>query len=290
MTIDIKQAVHRVLSTAGIPINPVVLSRPQTGNPMSFYQSMDFSDIEKVQAGLDSFVQMLVNGKCRAFVVSGPAGSSKTSSTTSLLKRYSPTSCVHISGTLSPIMVYIKMYRHSNPGEVIVLDDVDSLYKSLEGMNVIKAATDSGPKRMVSWLTANPLLKAWGIPNTFEFKGGMVLISNESMNSKRGSKLSVHMKAIADRLYHIPMGTDDKEEQFHQLCYYVVKQGMLRARGLSPKQESEILQYITDHYDRLPSITLRTATKLADLMQQAPSEWEALADLSLLEKKHIEIF
>lgn len=287
MQIDIKQAVNRVLSTAGIPINPLTLNASKVNNPMSFYQAMDFDKLEQAQSSLESFVQLVVSGKVRACVISGPAGSGKTSSVMRLLAQHTTERYKCISGTMSPIMIFAELYRHRKAGEVIVLDDIDSVYKSVEGMNIIKAATDSVTRRKISWLTANPLLKAWSIQNTFDYNGAVILISNEPFKASKSSKLNGHLNAIADRLFHIPMGTNDKDEQFHQLCYYVVKQGLLRSRGLSPTQEAEILQYITDHYERLPSITLRTATKLSDLMQQAPSNWKDMAELSLLTKAQI---
>lgn len=285
MKLDIKQSVNRVLSTAGIPIDPVLFNPPKASNPMSFYQAMDFDKLEQAQSGLDSFVQLVVSGKVRACVISGPAGSGKTSTVVRMLAKHSTKRYKCISGTMSPIMIYAELYRHRKAGEVIVLDDIDSVYKSIEGMNIIKAATDSVAQRKISWLTANPLLKAWGIDSTFNYDGAIILISNEPFKASKSSKLNGHLNAISDRLFHIPMGTNDKDEQFHQLCYYVVKQGLLRSRGLGPSQEAEIMQYITDHYERLPSITLRTATKLSDLMQQAPSNWKELAELSLLTKE-----
>jgi hypothetical protein len=284
MNLDIKQAVNRVLSTAGIPIEPVVLKSPNTHNPMKFYQSMDFSDLEHAHDGLESFVQMIAKGDCRAIVISGPAGAGKTSSVMRMLAQHTNKRYKCISGTLSPIMIYAEMYRYRNAGEVIVLDDIDGVYQSVDGVNIIKAATDSVAQRKISWLTASPLLKAWGIENTFKYNGAIILISNEPIAQSKSSKLNGHLKAIADRLFHIPMGTNEKEEQFHQLCFYIVKRGLLQSRGLLPQQEFEVLQYITDQYDRFPSITLRTATKLADLMKQAPEKWKELAELSLLTK------
>lgn len=282
MKLNINQSIKRTLANAGIPVTQELLGVGKPTNPMADYQSRDYSKLERAHAGLEKFLVHVVNGQRRGLIITGPAGSGKTSSVLNLLAKHTTKRYKSVSGMMSPIRIYEELYRHKNHGEVIVLDDVDSVYSSVEGMNVIKAAADTLPQRKVCWLTASPRLKAWGIPSEFEYNGAIVLISNEPPDAKKSSKLGNHLKAIVDRLAHVRMGTNDKEEQFHQLCYHVVKHGLLRSRGLTATQEAQALQYITDNFDLLPSISLRTAAKIAELMLLEPDSWRDLAAISLL--------
>lgn len=283
--IDVKNSIKNTLIAAGIPVEPTTLRKPVIDDPMSFYKSMNFSKMDKAQAALNLFIQHVASGDCRAISVTGPAGSGKTSSVMRMLANSPAKKYKCIAGNLSPIKIYAELYQHRDPGDVIVLDDVDSVYGSIEGKNIVKAAADSITQRKVSWLTASPLLKAWRIPNTFDYNGSLVLISNETLDSAKANKVGGHLKAIIDRLHPIKMGTNNKDEQFHQLCYYVVRHDLFKRLGLCSQQEFEILQYITDHYERIPSITLRTALKLAELMILEPQNWQEMASFSLLDEE-----
>jgi hypothetical protein len=59
---------------------------------------------------------------------------------------------------MSVIQLYIELYRHRAAGQIVVLDDVDSAFKTMEGINVVKAAADTVPQRRISWATSTGLL------------------------------------------------------------------------------------------------------------------------------------
>lgn len=285
MSVNIKKSIKHTLNNVGIPIVPTVLESQKANNPMAFYQSMDFSKMNKAQSVLNRFTLHAATGKLRAIAVTGPAGSGKTSSVMRMLANSPSPKYKCIAGNASPIKIYTELFFHKNPGDVIVLDDVDTVYRSDEGKNIIKAAADTIAQRKISWLTASPLLKALRIPSTFQYKGSLILISNVTLDSSKANKANVHLHAIIDRLHPVKMGTNNKEEQFHQLCYYVVHHGLFRPFGLSPQQEFEILKYITDNYQRIPSISLRTAVKLAELLTLEPEDWQEMASFSLLDEE-----
>lgn len=251
-------------------------------NPMAFYRNIDFSELDEAYNTLGTFVRHVAQGNCRGLILTGPPGVGKTSSVTSLLEQHSSKPFKVIAGNVSPFNLYVELFRHREAGEIIVLDDADSFLNAVEGINIVKAATDTTSQRQISWVTTNPMLKAWGIDKTFKYNGAVILISNERLGLHSKGRMALHLAALTDRLRHLAIGTNNKEEQFLQLCYYVVRHGLLRSRGLMPAQEREILDYIADHFDRLPRISLRTATNLAELMLLEPTGWKTMAKHSLL--------
>jgi hypothetical protein len=68
---------------------------------------------------------------------------------------------------------------YENRNATIVFDDTDSLLKDPDALNVLKGALDSYDKRIISW---NSELKDDSIPRMFQFKGGIIFISNLSMD------------------------------------------------------------------------------------------------------------
>jgi hypothetical protein len=246
------------------------------------HELMDFSDIDEAYRGLEKYVVSVATAQLRGLILTGPAGVGKTSAVIKVLKQQSHGKYKVVAGHMSVVQLYIELYRHRAAGEIVVLDDVDSAFKNMEGINVIKAATDSVPQRRVSWATSSPVLRAWNVPNVFDYSGGLILISNETERKGRTGKNAQHIAAIADRLFKVSVGSNDKDEQFRQVCYQAVRHGLLSSRGLTPQQETAILDYICEHRDSLDRISLRTATKLADLVKLDPLHWRSMARVGML--------
>jgi hypothetical protein len=246
------------------------------------YELMDFTDIEDAYLSLETYVANVASSQLRGLILTGPPGVGKTTAVVNMLKQHAQGAYKVVAGHMSVLQLYIELYRHRKSGEILVLDDVDSAFKSMEGINVIKAVTDTVPQRRVSWATTSHMLQAWGVPTAFDYSGSVILISNETERKGRSGKHAQHVSAVADRLYKVSVGSTDKDEQFRQLCYQAVRHGLLSSRGLTKQQETAVLDYVCEHKDGLDRISLRTATKIADLIKLDPLNWRSMARIGVL--------
>jgi hypothetical protein len=56
---------------------------------------------------------------------------------------------------------------------------------------------------------------------------------------------------------------------------------MLDSKGLSTDQQCVVLDYIAENLENMERVSLRTATKIANLMLIEPNYWRAMANLSI---------
>ena len=155
------------------------------------------------------------------------------------------------------------------------------MFSKIEGINLLKAAMDTKPVRRINWESTSSTVVNLGLPSGFDFKGSVVLISNIGFNRKQ-SKLQEHLDALKDRSYSLKISDGTNEELYQQVCFMVIKKGLLKAFDLSGEQQSEILDYIGLNLEKIHKISLRLAMKLAGLMKANPSGWRSMADSGLL--------
>jgi len=252
-----------------------------TSSSTKCYLDEDYSDLEKRYASVQTYVKQIATGMIHNLIVIGPAGVGKTHSVESYLNQYAKGRYKIVKGHMTPLSLYGNLFFHRDPNNILVLDDIDSVFKRIEGVNLLKAAMDTGKVRRINWESSNAL-KGVGIPNSFEFKGNVILISNVGFSAAKQSSIHAHLDALKDRSFNIVVADSTKESCFKQVCFMVLKKEMLAAFNLQHEQIFELLDYLKDHISDIEKISLRTAIKLAQLMCICPANWRDMADSGLL--------
>lgn len=275
---------------AAIPFSSILLNGEPAHNgflgvPDGFsaaYQVMDFGVLEENYANVEKYIQGICKGEFRSVIVNGPPGVGKSYSVEKYLQQYAEADTYKVAaGHMTPLSLYGNLYQYRNVGDVLVLDDIDSVFEKLEGINLLKAAMDTKPVRQINWESSSAVVVNLGLPSHFEFKGSVVLISNIGFVRKKG-KMQEHLEALKDRSYSLHISSNTKEELYQQVCFMVIKKNLLREFDIDAEQQSKILDYIGMNLDKINKISLRLAMKLASLMKANPTEWESMADSGLL--------
>ena len=239
---------------------------------------------------LDDMTQASIDGVVRGMVVTGPPGVGKSFGVEEVLEKNNlfdklagnKLRFAIEKGAASAIGLYKLLYTYSDKSNVLVLDDCDTVLYDETSLNLLKAALDSSKKRKLSWNTDSNLLRREGIPDSFEFNGSVIFITNLKFDNVRG-KIKDHLDAIMSRCHYLDLTMDTTREKILR-CKQIVADGMLNEYKFTKEEEQEVLNYIFDNKDRMREISLRMVCKVADLRKSMSSKWQAMVQATCMKR------
>ena len=248
----------------------------------------DEQAIERIAARfsiLDEMAEAVSTSKVRAMIVSGPPGIGKSYGVERALEKQNMFQDIAgssrkfevVKGAMSAIGLYKKLYEHSGKGHVVCFDDCDAILYDDLALNLLKAALDTGKKRTLHWNTESRTLMAEGMPNSFEFFGGVIFITNIKFDNVKSKKLQDHLQALQSRCHYLDLTIDsmrDRMLRIRQIC----GAGMLEKYAMGKEEEDRLVQFIFDNKHKLREISLRMVLKIADLWKMAPDRYQHLAE------------
>ena len=234
---------------------------------------------------LDEMAEAVATNKVRAMIVSGPPGIGKSYGVEQALEKQNMFEDIAgssrkfevVKGAMSAIGLYKKLYEHSSRGHVVCFDDCDAILYDDLALNLLKAALDTGKKRTLHWNTESRTLMAEGMPNSFEFNGGVVFITNVKFDNVKSKKLQDHLQALQSRCHYLDLTIDSMRDRMLRIRQ-IVGTGMLEKYAMGRETEEQLVQFIYDNKHKLREISLRMVLKIADLWKMAPDRYQHLAE------------
>lgn len=149
------------------------------------------SDPKTAFKEMQLYVKMVIKGIQPAVILCGAPGIGKTFRVKQQLKAagYTMTADNTVKGKCSPRQLYLTLYNNKSKGDIVLVDDADSLVgpKAPEdSINILKAALDSTTDdegRLVSYKVSGELKDDEGVPvpKSHYNKCGMIVITNYSV-------------------------------------------------------------------------------------------------------------
>jgi len=240
---------------------------------------------------LNDMTQMSIDGVVRGMVVTGPPGVGKSFGVEQVLEKNSMFDKLAgkklrfgiEKGAASAIGLYKLLYNYADSGNVLVLDDCDTVLYDETSLNLLKAALDSSKKRRLSWNTDSSLLRREGIPDSFEFRGSVIFITNLRFDKIRG-KIKDHLDAIMSRCHYLDLTMDTMREKMLRVKQ-IVGDGMLEDYKFTKAEQDEIVDFMIDNQERLREVSLRMCTKIADLRKSQSDRWMRMAEVTCMLRK-----
>ena len=241
---------------------------------------------------LEDMTRAVKKGDVRAMIVTGPPGVGKSFGVEKVLSKHDVFANVAqdgklkkyevVKGAMSAIGLYKKLYEFSDKKCILVFDDCDSILLEDLSLNILKAALDSGKNRMIHWNTDSRLLRSEGVPNSFEFKGGAIFISNIKFDHVKSKKLKDHLEALESRCHYLDLTIDTTREKMLRIKQVVRDCGMLDEYGFEPGIEQEIVDFIEANKSKMRELSLRMVLKVADIRKSMPDNWAAVVEVTCM--------
>lgn len=243
---------------------------------------------------LDDMSKACINGDIRAMIVSGPPGVGKSFGVETQLEKAAMFDKIAgkrvrfeiVKGAMTPIGLYCTLYKYSDPKNVLVFDDCDSVFQDDLALNILKAALDSGKRRRICWNSDSSMLRREGIPESFEFKGSAIFITNLKFENLKSKKLQDHLEALQSRCHFLDLTIDTERDkilrikQVHRDC----DGGLFRDYDFEGDLGDQVLNFMETNKTKLRELSLRMALKIADLTKVSPTNWRVLAESTVMKR------
>ena len=173
--------------------------------------------------------------------------------------------CCWICGNASPFGIYMSAYEHRN--QLLILDDVDGLYRDRTGLRLLKSLCQSDPLKRVAWHTDAATLDRRGVPREFTTTSHVAIIANQRKS------LSEDVAALEDRGHVIHF--DPRPLEIHK-------------QAASWYWDQEVFDFVAANLHLIEDHSLRTYFRTWEL-KSAGLDWRAAVLSSFLSGKALEV-
>lgn len=245
---------------------------------------------------LDDMAKATIAGDIRAMIVSGPPGVGKSYGVEQQMEKASlfdqltnsRTRYEVVKGAMTALGLYAVLYKYSDSKNVLVFDDCDSVFQDDLALNILKAALDSGKSRRICWNSDSSLLNREGIPNSFEFKGSCIFITNLKFENIKSKKLQDHLEALQSRCHFLNLTIDSDRDKMLRIKQVDrdCEGGLFRDYDFNEGQGQEIFDFMEENAHKLREISMRMALKIADLFKvTGVNNWKVLAESTCMKMR-----
>ena len=184
-----------------------------------------------------------------------------------------------VKGAMSAIGLYCKLFNYKEKDNVLVFDDCDSILQDELSLNILKAALDSKKTRKICWNTDSYKLRNEGVPDTFNFEGSAIFITNIKFENVKSKKLQDHLEAVKSRCHYLDLTLDTDRDKLLRIKQIAGTGALFQDYDFSGHQQEEILDFLDANASKVNELSLRMALKIAEPLNTNVSGTPSLRSL-----------
>ena len=254
--------------------------------------------VDELFKDLADLVDLVINNHRPALLVTGGGGTGKSFTVKERIKKAGMSKADYkiSKGATSVFGLYTEFFM-ARKGKLLVFDDNDDVFKDMTSQNLLKAALDSYDEREISWSSKSTVpidqslpraaimqiedgieqnLVAGGdpetgklprLPNTFEFNGRVIFISNLAENK-------VPQPVISRSLtIDVSLSPGEMMERMEAVIPVIAKE-----TGVTEGQADIVLNKLKELSDakKISQPTMRTLPAAINIMKSGMPRWETL--------------
>jgi hypothetical protein len=215
-----------------------------------------------------TLADMVAQKQAKSLVVTGSGGLGKTFEVLAAMKRNNlveDEDYMVIKGFSTPKSMYRCLWE--NAERIVIFDDCDSVFDNVTAISILKSALDSYEKRIVCWLT-ELVREGDDLPQRFEFKGGIIFVSNLSLGDIDQTILS---RAL---FVDVSMTAKEKIDRIKALA------AAMRP-DLSMKAKLGIIKHLNGLRDKIGDLNIRSFLKTCEIYSANPKQWKNVSEYVL---------
>jgi hypothetical protein len=194
---------------------------------------------------LECYARAFAMGHLNLLVVCGGPGLGKSQQ----VRRALGEQACWIDGNATAFGIYLQAFEHRH--RLLVLDDVDGLYRDRNGVRLLKALCQTDPVKAITWQTDARTLERRGVPRRFTTTSRVVIIAN------CWQTVSADVEALEDRARMLLFEPSAAEVHRQAATWY---------------WDQEVFDLVADHLHLLARPSLRTYV-LAWELKKAGLDW-----------------
>lgn len=246
-----------------------------------------YDEISEKFSVLDLITKAVSENKIRSLVVSGSPGTGKSFGVEKIMEEHAIKNgnfyYTVVKGSISAIMLYCTLWECRSKNSVLILDDCDVIFEDIETLNMLKAASDSSRTRKICYTKLTNYLIENDLPQSFEYEGGLIFLSNINFVSEtqKKSKVFPHIAAFISRSHYIDVSLNTNREKMIRMLMVAKSESFEKDHKVSKKQVEKCCEWITQNIDIIRELSLRLLGKLIDLIKTFPNDWDRIAKITL---------
>jgi hypothetical protein len=125
-------------------------------------------------------------------------------------------------------------------------------------------------------------LRREGIPDSFNFNGSIIFITNLKFDKMKSQKLKDHLDALQSRCHYLDLTLDTMRDKILRIKQIASDGALFENMDLDKEAETEVIEFMEEHKTLLREVSLRMAIKIAQLRKSFALRWKDMAKITCM--------